>query len=346
MSKFEKDIQIETDLSGSTPDFFMKIGFQSIADVRLSIGHRSLSNRGSGLIRHTGNPTGIRIVNGIPLTDVYDKSKENARIYHNTMEEHLQAMDLRDENGVNLAQFVLVTNGNLGNNYWHVAWQANEKPRLYCLANEPFLDRKYSCFISYTREHPRIDYVTLEDEITFNGEKEQKARPKYPIGFDRGNAIAWCISGQQIVENSRVVPIEEIADQFYDIRHIFDWRDWGPTKEKDIEKLKAIFEGYSKDFRDKVLKELAKGTRRAKYDHHIIGTTYDDDGLVIAHKRGLVEDIAQDLVDKGVDDAIILDQGGSSAVYVSWPYPNGGYLMQNERYRPERISMIGIVLKD
>ncbi len=336
MSKYEKNIQYETDLLGKEPDFFMTIGFNEVKDIKLSIAHRRLSNRGSGLIRHTGNPTGVRTINGITLTGVYTTNKKDARLYHNTVEEHMEGLRLRDKNGRNLEQFVLVTNGNLGNNYWHVAWQREEKNRLYYLADEPFSERIYSCFVIPIKGNPRIQKVKFSED----GSRVLRAED----GKDMLDEIKWCNYGQQLVRDGKVVPIEEFADQFYDIRHIFDWRDWGPTAEEDVAKLKAIFEGYPKAFRKKVLDELAKGTTRAKYDHHILGIT--DDALVIAHKKGLVEDIAQNLVDKGVKDAVVLDQGGSSAVYASWPYPNGGYLMNTDHYRSERISTIGIVLKD
>lgn len=333
MTKFKKNIRVEIDLSGEEPEFYMRIGFEAIKDIRLSIAHRRLSNRGSGLIRHTGNPTGVRIINGIVLTGVYADDKENARLYHDSVEEHLKKLGLRDENGKNREQFVLITNGNLGNNYWHVAWQKDERDKLYHLADELLFERTYSCFVVPLEGNPRIQRLKFQDPLILTED-----------GKDISGEINWCNYGQQIVRDGSVVPIEDIVDQFYDIRHIFDWRDWGPRAEEDVKKLNEIFEGYPQGFREKVLNELVKGTPRAKYDHHILGLS--DDALVISHQKGLVEELAKNLVDKGVKDAVVLDQGGSSAVYASWPYPNGGYLMQTSRYRPERISTIGIILQD
>jgi len=71
-----------------------------------------------------------------------------------------------------------------------------------------------------------------------------------------------------------------------------------------------------------------------------------DEYITIYHSIDVVENIAKKLVDKGIKDAIILDNGGSVGLYASWLNNNaGGWLNTCSYFRFERISYIGLILK-
>ncbi|OGJ21820.1 hypothetical protein A3K73_01410 [Candidatus Pacearchaeota archaeon RBG_13_36_9] len=337
--KFEKDIEYSVNLKGKEPEFLMRIGFDSLDGCLLSIAHRQLSNRGSGLKWDSKTRSWMRIVNGIELPNAYvEENKEDTRIYHESYEKHIKLLRLdKLERG---QEFVIVGNGNLGNNPWHVAWQYDKKKKLYCLKDEPFLENVYSCFVVPKQGNPKI----------------------MQVGFDRGEELLdennnqiseevnWCTYGQQIVRESERVSIEEIIDQFADARHIFDLKDWSDKTEegnsrmeRDLAIMNDIYENYPEKFGEKMLGKLREGFPRAEYYHSTLGI--DENGIVFYHSKGKIEEIAKKLIDKGVKDSIILDQGGSVGVYASWVYPNGGYLSASSYFRPNRISIIAFTLK-
>jgi hypothetical protein len=331
MKMNEGQIEYKTKLCGEEPEFFMEIERNSLESALLSIAHRKLSNRGSGLKRDTGNPNGARIIQGINLGGVYDDEKADARIYHDSYVEHAKGLGLIDKQGKFSKKFCIIGNGNLGNNPWNVAWQHDKASRLYCLADEPLDSRTYSCFTVYKDRNFKIqDLNFTQDKVCFHNE-------------DISDLVAWANYGQQIVRNGRPVPIEDIVEQFYDIRHIFDWKDYGPEKDENMRKLNEFYSDPA-PFKNKALDKLNKRTPRAKYYHSILGIKGSD--LIVAHAFGTIEEIANSLVHQAVRDAIILDNGGSVGMYASWLYPNGGFLNTQSHFRDDRISAIGLVLRE
>lgn len=321
-----KGAKIDIHRSGDEPEFFMEIDRHSLDNILLSIAHRRLSNRGSGLVRNTGNPSGVRTVQGITFTGVYGADKADARIYHDSYVEHAESLGLIDKFGKPAKDFVIIGNGNLGNNPWNVAWQ-NDK--IYCLKDEPLDSRFYSCFVRHKNGDVGIENLKFYDWKIFCRDE------------DISESVAWANYGQGIVRNGKTVPIEEIVDQFYDIRHIFDWLDYGPNKEANLAKLNDFY--GSGNFKEKALLELRKGTPRSQFAHSVLGIK--DGNIVVAHYYGTIEKIAERLASKGVRDAIILDNGGSVGAYASWLYPNGGFLNTSSYFRDDRISTIAFVFK-
>jgi hypothetical protein len=300
----------------------------------ISIAHRRISNRQSGVLRHGGEPRGIKIINGeeILAFSKDERDRNDARIYHDSIPEHIRNLGL-DKN----KNFILDSNGNLGNNFWNVSWEYDKGKRLYCLKDEPFLSRPYTCFIVPKGGEPRIQRVAfneLEDLIDEDGK-------------NISDEVKWCNYGQQIVKDGKVVPVEDIIEEFYDVRHIFDLRDWAdkndsegePRMKRDLETMKEIYKGYPDKFKDNMLRQLGK-LERGRHYHNVLGI--DDEGIVIYHSKGKIEDIAERLAKKGVRDAIILDNGGSVGLYASWL---DGFLNKCSYFRPERISYIAFVLK-
>lgn len=331
-----KNIEYEINFSGKEPEFSMKIGFDALDDVLLSIAHRQLSNRGSGIIRHLGNPNGTRIFNGKVIDGIYEENKKDARIFHDSYEEHVERLKLKERG----KDFVMISNGNLGNNYWNLSWQNDEQPHLYCLRDEHFLEehKRYSCFIVPKNKKPHIGITRFfGDEDIYDD-----------LNRDITDQVDWANYGPQIVRNNNIVPIEEIIEQFYDIHHIFDFKDFGKTDEEkrraenDKKVMNEIYRDYPNVFKEKLMNKL-KTLPRAKYYHSTLGV--DENGIVLYHHKDTIEEIAKRLVDKGVKDSIVLDQGGSVGVYASWIYPKGGFLSSCSYFRPERISTIAFVLK-
>jgi len=339
--KFEKNIEYSVNLKGKEPEFLMRIGFESLDNYLLSIAHRQLSSRGSGLKWDSKTRSWMRVIDGVEIPNAYsEENKEDTRIYHEAYEKHIKLLKL--DKLEKWLEFVIVGNGNLGNNPWHLAWQYDKEKRLYCLRDEPFCERSYTCFV-VPRDKTKRPYI---NKVRFNETEEILDETGKNISED----VNWCTYGQQIVRNCVGVPIEEIIEQFADARHIPDLRDWSDgteegnsRMERDIAIISEIYEGYPEKFREKMLAKLREGFPRAEYYNSTLGI--DENGIVLYHGKGKIEEIAKRLIDKGVKDSIILDQGGSVGAYGSWVYPNGGYLSASSYFRPNRISVIAFVVK-
>lgn len=323
----QKNINYESNFYGKQPEFYMHIGFDAIEDIKLSIAHRKPSNKSSGVLRHTGNSQGVRLINGESF-DAFGRDKKDARIYHDSYNEHIQSLGLLGKG----LDFILFGNGNLGNNFWHLAWQHDEDKRVYCLAEEPFTERTYSCFIVPKRGNSIIRNIRFnEHEYILNDS-----------GQNISDDTAWCNYGQQIVIDGKPIPLEEIIEQFYDVKHIFDLIDYGKRAEKDVKIMNEVYHNYPKDFKSNMINKLVSGYPRAKYYHSTLGV--DESGIVLYCHEDTIEGLSKRLVDRGVKDSIILDQGGSVGLWTSWLHPNGGFLNASSYFRPERISTIAIVL--
>jgi len=334
----EKNLIYSKDFSGKESDFFLRCGFDAISDYLLSITYRRLSNRSSGVRRTPEHPEGFRVIGEVELADPFKgDNKENARIYHEGIDWHIKHLKIDGKD------FFIVSNGNLGNNFWNLAWGRDQDSHIYCLKGEPFLERAYSCFLVPQSGKPRIQ------KVRFNG-LEQVLDEN---GRNISEEVNWCNYGQQILREGNVVPIEEIIEEFYDVRHVLDLRDYAkkgdPDGEKrmqeDMEVIRSLYLEYPEKFREKMIAGLKAGRKRGEHYHNVLGIV--EKGIVVYQSKGVVEDIAKRLADKGTKDAIILDNGGSVGTYASWENDNkGGWLNKCSYFRPERISYIAFVLKD
>jgi hypothetical protein len=286
-----RNLLYNLDYQGKENTFFMQIGFNEIEKILLSISYRKFSNKESGVIRIPDCPEGYRKIRDLELRGAFSENKEDARLYHRDINWHINHLKID-----NKKDFFLVSNGNLGNNFWNLSWESDKNPRLYCLDGEDFVKRVYSCFVVPKNGRPKIENVRfneLEDIIDKNGE-------------NICDEVEWCCYGQRIIRDNNVVPIEKIIEEFCDVRHIFDLDD---RKEDDKRVLGEFYVDYPNKYKEKMLKELKIGRKRGEHYHSVLGIM--DENLIIYHSKDIVENIAKKLVDRGIDNAIILDNGGS-----------------------------------
>lgn len=157
-----------------------------------------------------------------------------------------------------------------------------------------------------------------------------------------GDRIEWATFGQQVLRRGAVARIDDIADQFYDARHVvaFD-----PRREAGDRIRREIYAGYPAAFRDTILKSWReRGVPRARYFHNAIGLA--PDAVIIVQREGTIEEIGAALKSAGAEDDVILDNGGSIACWAWWVNAYaGGLLSTTVDYRPPGTSAIACVLK-
>lgn len=158
-------------------------------------------------------------------------------------------------------------------------------------------------------------------------------------GSDVSNDVAWAVCANQVLRSGSVLPIEEIAHEFYDILHILALDRNRPA---DARRLEEVFEGYPGHFRERVRSLLHQGVPRNRFLHNCLGLC--ERNIYILQREGTVEEVANWLREAGASDGFILDNGGSPFCWTWWPYPKGGFLFSAPDYRPNASAVLVFVL--
>jgi hypothetical protein len=145
-----------------------------------------------------------------------------------------------------------------------------------------------------------------------------------------------------VLRGGRIVRVDEILHQAYDIRHALAF-DHHRTQGEEIRQ--EIYRGYPGSYREAVGKAWReRGVPRARNVHNAVGLS--PDALFVVQREGTIEEIAEALRTAGAEDGVILDNGGSVACWVWWANVyRGGIVSPTIDYRPPGTSAIGFILK-
>jgi hypothetical protein len=308
-----------TRVEGLRNDLLLRIDRSEIDIVSLSVANRAQLMSLPGMPRH--REATIEEAQGIAGAKV-------------PIEDHLRRLGVVDDSGKARRRAIAVSNRNLGTNHGHVAWQRDEPPQIVQIADDPFVGRPRSCLT--VRPGSRLSIETLTFDV-----REQRIHAA-DSGSDVSEEIEWATYGQQVLRNGRVVRIDDILDEFYDLRHVlaFDHR-----YEQGERIRQEIYEGYPGQFRERALRAWREtGVPRARYFHNALGLSARE--VFVLQREGTIEEIAAALGDAGADDGLILDNGGSVVCWVWWANNYaGGIVSPTVDYRPPGTSAIAFVLK-
>lgn len=304
---------------GLRNDLLLVLSRSEIEDVLLHVAHRDRLMELPGLTRHR-KPT--------------EEEREENRRCKVPMEEHLKQLGLLDDTGKPLRRVIAVGNRNLGNNHGFVAWQSDQLPKLFHIQGDLLNYPAYSCLVVERSGRLSVQNLRFDNESAMND-------------------IAWATFGQWVLHGGRGVAIEDIIDQFYDIRHVLAF----DTNRDEGKKIEAgIFRDYPDQFRENALNALRQGVPRSRYFHNAIGLSAEN--VIILQREGTIEEVAYWLCGAGAEDGVILDNGGSVACWAWWggefkkdekgefsKIPHGGFIFTALDYRPPATSIIAFVLK-
>jgi hypothetical protein len=318
----------------------MPTGFEEKADVRRSYDPR----------RKQWVPTdhGIKRYKIPPLVHLGKKIKFDAS---DQDEVAVPGLDLLDEYGRPTNRLILIGNRNLGNNLGFIAWHKTKDPKCFHLQNEQITERVYSCLTCKKPSKGLNSSVDLSiDRIKFQ-QNEGNCKPVQSSGSqDIADEVMWCTYGQQVLRKGQLVDVEELIDQFYDIRHVFFFPT--PWHQKE---LSSMYKDYPRSFRDNALHELRSGRPRSRYLHNAVGI--GSGNIVLLQRHGTIEEIGQWLQEAGAEDGLILDNGGSVFTWAWWPLRDiikvgenklritGNVIFNAPDWRPQSISLIAFALK-
>jgi hypothetical protein len=303
---------------GFRNDLLITIALAEVEAVLLQIGHRERLMQQPGLTRHR---------------ELSPEEREANRSCKISLEEQLKAAGLHDPAGRPLRPVIAIGNRNLGNNHGVVAWQDDQTPRFFHIQGDPLNFPAYSCLVAQRDGRLAIrDLRFPENALRVHDVEEDRDLTEY---------VAWATYGQRVLRRGQVVNIEEIIDEFYDIRHVLAYDHNRPEGRKIASDL---YHDYPDKFRVNALRAWRDlGVPRNRYLHSCIGLS--NESVFILQREGTPEELAHWLSEAGAIDGIILDNGGSVACWAWWIYPQGGFLFSAPDYRPPASSILAFVLK-
>ena len=302
---------------GLRNDLLLRLDRSEIQGALLSIANRYRLMALPGIPRHR------------PATEAEQGWLDSTKL---PIEQHLAQIGLLDRGGRSTARAIAITNRNLGTNHGHLAYERDAHPRIFAVREDPCDHAAYACLTAWSDGRLSIESLVFDLQVQTVRDGE---------GADLRDAVEWATSGQQVLRNGVVVPMDALVDRFYDVRHLFAFEARGA--EGDAARQR-IYNGYPERFRENVRAAWRSGLPRARYVHNAVGLSAD--GVFILQREGTVEEIGQALKEAGATEGIVLDNGGSVACWVWWANDYaGGLVSPTVDYRPPGTSAIAFVLK-
>src|SRR5215207_988762 len=234
-----------TRIEGLRNDLQLRLQRSEIAGAALSVVNRDRLMALPGMPRHRD------------ATDDEARGIADAKL---PIEAHLERLGVVDGEGRAQRRAIAISNRNLGTNHGHVAWQRREQPRLFRIREDPILSRAASFLTVRSGGGIAIEDFAIDPERDGLLDRD---------GGDASERIDWATVGQRVVRGGRVTPIEEIAAQFYDIRHVLAF---DPRRDAGERIRQEIYDGYPATFAANVQRAWQeRGVPRARYVHNAVG---------------------------------------------------------------------------
>ena len=210
-------------------------------------------------------------------------------------------------------------------------YRGNEESSLFYFEDEPINSALYTLLIAY-RAGDNVKFTIFEDIRIL---KDGKLPDNVPENI-KENLLWWAACPPLLINGK--FDIFKFAVLDYDLRHIFGFNN--------SELLRKIYESFTDwyKWKESIKEQLKKTTSFPIASHSILGLK--DDEVYIFQRRDTIPDIAGELIEKGIRDAVLLDSGGSCAIWANWVNSGkGGILNSNFNYRPFRGAVIFVVLE-
>jgi hypothetical protein len=305
---------------GLRNDLLVVLPRSEVEDTLLHIANRDRFMRLPGLLRH------------VAKQDSDERQQVNeCKI---PVEDHLKQLsdaghDLLDANGRPTRPVIAIGSRNMGNNHGFIAWQRYENPKLFHVRGDPLSYPAYSCLVRHRDGRLAVRALCFDKDRVLEGD------------MDVTEEISWCAYANWVLRDGNIVSVEDIIDQFYDIRHVLAFDRKHPSGWQ-IEA--EIYEGYPERFRANALRTWRKrGVPRNRFLHNCLGLS--EDRIFILQREGTIEEVASWLKEAGARDGLVLDNGASVFCRVWWLYPKGSFLFTAPDYRPNASAVIAFVLK-
>lgn len=331
-----------SDLEQTDPKATLRIFGDGIEQVHLSVASRAARNRkalyskkhGDSKLASRDRPEELTAVN-TPILEHYKslpKSFENSRVIALPISD-LTANPLRPHYDASISP------EQLG------GYSDGSDTRLFYLEDEPIGEVPYTLLFSYEERGQTRLAIHHEVKVEPNGSLPDKIPQATLEGLNW-----WAACPPLLMGGQHYLDRYTLLD--YDLRHVFGFPEsFSKGSEARSEKEKELLDMYQQSsfpnwgkWCDLVRQKL-RGLQSYETGYHAaLGISGRE--LIVVHRITTIPNLAEELRSLGAQDAVLLDSGGSCAIWANWA--NGGdagVLASAWNFRPPRGAVIFLVLK-
>lgn len=208
--------------------------------------------------------------------------------------------------------------------------------KLFHLEDEPITEVPYTLLFSYEEEGQTRLAIHHKVEVNADGSLPEQ------IPKEIRNGLKWWAACPPLLKEGKHC-LEEFAVLDYDIRHVFGFPEKDSAEEEELRKIYETFPSWE-DWCKGIREKLRSFESPAVGSHAALGISEQE--LIVIHRTDTIPKIAEELKNLGMRDAVLLDSGGSCAIWANWANGGqGGILANHFNFRPARGAVIFLVLK-
>ncbi len=207
--------------------------------------------------------------------------------------------------------------------------------RLFYLEDEPIGAVPYTLLLASGREGKARLAICHNVKVAGNGSLPG-AIPKAV----RGSLCFWAACPPLLVDGAHST--EEYAIRDYDLRHVFG-HPRTKAEENSLYKIYRRFVSWEA-WESAIRSRLKKFTSFEVGYHAALGLSESE--IIVVHRHTTIPQLAGELKSMGALDAVLLDSGGSCAIWGNWLDGNrGGVLANAWNFRPDRGAVVFMILE-
>lgn len=211
-------------------------------------------------------------------------------------------------------------------------YQHGSDARLFHLEDEPIGQVPYTLLCSYQEGEQTRFAIYHNVQVQPDG----SVRNQVPeVG------LRWWAACPPLL-NSGKHELEQFAVLDYDLRHVFGFSQEASELIRQMYLTFPQWEKWCETIRQKLPSaELPKTAR-----HAALGISEKGE-LFVIHRTAAIPELAKELAELGAQEAVLLDTGGSCALWANWANANQGGVLSNQQgyFRPPRGAVVFLILK-
>lgn len=339
MSGPTAEIRIDYSRLASDPRVTLRLSLDEIEDLRLSVAERETRNRSQLYQRkHASRAAGW---------DTRQRDPALAAL-NRPIAEHYQLQSLcHGLKGLENKRVLAVAVSDLTANPLRPHYDAtSDDPRrsLFFLADEPIGQVPYTLLICY--QHQGRIRLGIQHDVQVG---EDGALPDSMPAEMRNGLRYWMACPPLLINGQH--DLEAFCLRDYDLRHVFGFRshfkEFGyRSEQKYLEELYKVYELFPDWERwCAAIGERLKTLPKPETCYHAaLGLSEQE--LLVIHRTCTIPELAEELRRLGAGEAVLLDSGGSCAIWANWVNGNrGGVLASAWNFREARGAVLFIILK-
>lgn len=306
------------DLKKESPEIFLDLPFTEIDDMFLSIANREKRN-GKALYQQK---------HILGFQDTPQRAKELSGL-NISIPGHFKQNFAIDNVFQVKNRYLVLGVGDLTANLFRPSFDSSKEPSLFFLKDEPIEHKGYYGLIV---QHENKNATVRIANICFRNGTPLENNKKI-------ENLKWLFCSTPLIYKGHMVGSTEMAVNDYDLRHTF-----GKANKKIADALyRALRESNLKFVKQVEENKALILTQGSEVEWYHAGIGIKENRIIVIHNIGSLWELALKFKELGVNDAVLLDSGGSSVIWANWNI--GGTIAHYVNHRPNRGALIIIEIK-